>query len=631
VPSLVGQVIRIQLAERPDEPGTDPTWITVWLGYCDYSEDVGWPGAEVPAGERIFHCSELWSRANRWPMDRHGYTVVDGAGNTKLFASVYGHPGFNIGKRWDGDSAQNRSADQYTINGANVYYHAEVGSGSTWTDAQAIEHAMAATRGTQDPLFTVTDASSLLTSANPWEIKRGETALDFLARVCARERGKGSTYLSWSEASATGAVTIGITTTPQLYASRTYTVPSGGVGTILGALASSTTMDVDLIGDHRQVAEAFQVSTPDQWRYHLVETLGEQIQVMLTASYFDTYDSANGRSLSLERRWTGANQATFLALTNKYSRLQEAYKAIYQLHSLPRGWDCIIGDANNSNSHRIDYRCSDAGAITVPATGDTKDTDPSLIELMDDLPYFTGEHQRRGILLMYRVASAKYVWAHEGPLPANERVDKDGLWVTVPRDESTGLRYISDTTEDSYRAGVDLNQLCVTLGIRLPQRVRLATYATGFDSGTAQRRATLYQENAHLWLASPYAIYDLDTTAGTWTTGHSPVRSIGSGTTPATLRDDRDALARMHALACSWYLEDRRTARWAVRACGLFPTYEQRDGSAVDYPTLGKVIHNLSANGQTVEVNTPVVSIVYSHEDGTTTFETGWSSLDRTA
>ncbi len=646
LPDLTNHVIRIQAAERPEDPAAAPAWTTVWLGYCDHVEDVGWGGSNVPAGERIFHCSDLIARAHRWQLDRHGHEV-EGSEGVATFANARGHPGYNVGRGRDARAVGNKGLSAYSVNGASITFHTEPGAGDNWTDLEAVEHALAATRGATDPLFTLSGATDLLAGENPWEIRPGETALDFLERACRRERGKGCVQLAWTETGPASAVTVSLAISAQLYADKTYINPvDESVITLDGAQSDDTAVDVDLLGDHRQVVTSFQLTEPSQWTYDYLESQGEMIQVLVTLAYVDGYDEADGRGWALERRWSAGEQSDFEALT-PIQRVEDRYRPVFQLHGLPRGWDCEAGDGNGDTRHRVDFRCADDGSITWPATSDPSDTSPLMIEVMDSLPLFegynytgtpvrydteteSGDPQRKGILILLRFSSDHFLFSEQTAKPAVPKVDHDGIWIAVPGDSGDGTRFISKSSVGSLAATYDLDDLAITVGLKLPHRVRLATYADGQTAATAQRRLTLTQPDAHLWLASSYAIWDLNTSTGAATTGHPPRYAAGGGgvSEPGILRDDRAALARNHALACAWYLEPRRTASWALRCFGLFPSFLDRTGAAIDYAQLGEVVHTLSANGQSVAVDTPVVLIRYNNETGVTSWETGWSSLD---
>jgi hypothetical protein len=93
-------------------------------------------------------------------------------------------------------------------------------------------------------------------------------------------------------------------------------------------------------------------------------------------------------------------------------------------------------------------------------------------------------------------------------------------------------------------------------------------------------------------------------------------------------------LSYLHALACAWYLQPRRTATWSLRDCGIFGEFyaTTEDGGAslysIPYPTLGKTVDQLTAGGQTRSLRTPITSIAYDHQAGITTWQTEWQDLE---
>jgi len=159
--------------------------------------------------------------------------------------------------------------------------------------------------------------------------------------------------------------------------------------------------------------------------------------------------------------------------------------------------------------------------------------------------------------------------------------------------------------------------------------------ATGTPSG--RRRLTINLPHVHLWIAHPGAIWSLDDSGGD-TSGSYPAKRSAGGTTPGILRDDRSALARIYALSAAWYMPDvnlrgqpvgaHRNASWTIRACTDIPSSADYDGGGIVYPSLGKVIEQLSACGEVHGLNTPISSVVYDNTNGTTTIATDWQDLD---
>jgi hypothetical protein len=108
---------------------------------------------------------------------------------------------------------------------------------------------------------------------------------------------------------------------------------------------------------------------------------------------------------------------------------------------------------------------------------------------------------------------------------------------------------------------------------------------------------------------------------------------------PALVRDDRDRVAVLHALAWRWYGAEhpRTTGAWALNACGFLPSFlairgdgsnPQERAESITYPTLGQVVLTLSLNGQVIDANSPITSVVYDVDRDQTTWTMDWQDLD---
>ena len=648
VPSLEGKEIRVQLC--PDD-GED-TWRTVWWGSCEYETDSEWPGASLPVGERICHCYDGLYRTKRWYMTQHAAYI---SGSQYLGAP--GHPGYNVGL--DGKVLGNRETtgaawEPFPDSDPRFFMHTWQGTGiaTFWTDQQAAEAALRVSRPEGEPQFCFSGSTTLLsTGASPWPIVEGEPAFDVLTRICARERGRGAVQVAWTDdvADPTGPLVVFLKITPQTKDPITYIdVPNTGhTATIPGALAAGTTVAVDLIGDHRAMPAGFERSKRAFARFDGVETVGERIQVLITASRYD------GSTLSLEDRWSTADRTAFLAL-DFTERKDERWRAVGQSYGLPREWQGLAKDHNNGAQyaqHRVDYRLSDAGAILVP-TG-AVDTSPLLVKVLPDTPLLegyvysgatparrdaateTGEPDRRPPAVWIRTAANRYDYGDGLCI----HVKQDSLWVTHSGDDTSGARYISDTTVEAFGATYSTAQLGVTLALELPHRLRFKTLSTRIPASGLGLRSVKRVEvpDAHLWLASPGAIWDLDGATAN-ADGFTPSRAACGGTltAPGILRDDRARVAVLHALACAWYLVEHRPTSWTLRACGLLPSFgtASADDTEIEatgtqtYPTLGQLVTTLAANGQTVEINAPITGIIYNHQSQTSTWSCDWVDLD---
>lgn len=652
VPSLAGKEIRVQLAE---DDGSEPTWRTEWWGRCEYESDSEWPGALLPAGERIYTCLDGLHRTKYWYMTRHAAYVAGTAYN-----NCVGHPGYNVGL--NGATLGNREVTNAAWTGATLasdcdnkfYYHTWQGTGiaTVWNDLQAGESALRVSRPEGEPQFSFAGITALLTvGASPWPVAETDAAFDVLARICARERGRGVVFLDWDDDSLnpTGPLVVKLTCNPQSYLSTTYisNPTTGATSTIPGALASATTVAVDLIGDHRVIPEGFTRANRTLASYSGVETVGEKIQVLITASRADG-------TVSLDDRWSAADVTSFLALGFD-ERIDEKYRAVFQMYGLPRAWQGLAKDHNNGATiaqHRVDYRCNDLGAVVVPTA--SPDTSPLLVKILPDTPLLegyvyngasparadaateTGEPDRRPPVIWLRNAADRYDLGEFAGLSL--QVKHDGLFAWAPSDQQAGTRLVSDTGED-LGAAYDTDQLGITLALELPHRLRFKSLRSDANAaGLGVRNIKRIEvPDAHLWLASPGAIWDILGSSAT-ADGCTGRRGACGATVnaPGILRDDRTRVAVLHALACSWYLFDHLPCAWSLRCCGLLPSFgivsdhtnAIEPDDTVAYPTLGQLVTTLAASGETRVVNVPLVGIVYNHQEQTTRFTCDWIDYD---
>ncbi len=697
IPSLVNKEIRIQAAPRPvigtDGTMPDPAWRTVWWGQCEFQEVHDWPGGIIPSGEAIYLCNDALFRMSRWPLNKHGLYTTSSAGGYFQQGNLTGHPGYNA-CGFDGTTRGNLessgvtfdpTADQGPESGGdglrNVFMHTWPGAGRVWTDRQAVEHAMNVARPRNEPVFLLSGSTDLFTqpAGSPWPVDEDDTAWDFLNRVIKRQRGRGLAFLDWDDdvATPTGSLAVKITVRPQTLGDITYVEPLAGglqtTRTMQGATSAGTTVAVDLIGDHRNVAEAYMLGDRNAHRVDYLETRGERIEVLVTLSRWDSRST----EVSLGNRWTTTQAATFAALTPA-QRVSEGYRPVYQLYGIPRAWGGSAGDHNGGTIvpiHRVDYLCLDNGAISFAGgptsfrddTGESLSppsegaaiTSPAVLEIMHDLPLLegytytgttpgrqdaeseSGTPSRRPPLVLVRIGDNRYLSGDAIAWPIGIHIDRDGIAMAAPSDAPSGLRVVSDSTIQSLGAAYSNSAIGCTVALRLPQHVRYASYATDSSgalvtSSNIRRRKVITHNNIHLWLASPGAIWDVDSASFNGSTsGYSVKRNACQGSTdnPGILRDDRPALACLHALASEWYLRERRTATWALRACGFLPSFNYADGNGaiggtITYPVLGQTVTRLLAGGQGNTINTPITSVMYDNEGGVTTWTTDWSELD---
>lgn len=447
VPDLRGHIIRIQqYLDSADFCTFDPldpevnglgVWRTVWLGFCEYQQDGGAAASPIPMGERRYYCWDMLARTRKWFMRKHAWyaqkqlnatvpvsadastaaqeqlypptstspSVISEDAKVAIANLAIGHPGYNValsnegkirGTRLSSTTKTFRPLGDYPD--TPCYYHTWPNDlATTWKDSDVITDALACNRPSGEPVFTISQPtlgglySNLLDGTSAWETTGSESVYDFIKKVLRRQRGLGLAFPSWDDTETEdpdGALSVYISVKPQISTDITYevqTFPPGPKTTILlpGAVSAGTAMTMDLLGDHRVVADQCALGNRDQHRVDYLETLGEPIRVLATVC------AADG---SLAPRWRPSEAVAFCAQTFT-NRISSRWEHVYQTFGLPYAWDYTVKDGQNGaqvKRHRIDYRCADNGDIIVPNLLWPFDTNPILAHLRNDIPTLEG-------------------------------------------------------------------------------------------------------------------------------------------------------------------------------------------------------------------------------------------------
>jgi hypothetical protein len=642
---LYGAELRIQHANPPGvgKEGSHftPKWSTVWWGTIEQIDE------DIHGGEITLHCFDGLYRAKRWLLTDHGALV----GNRQYLGSP-GHPGYNLSvdgwyarvmgnKSYSGlvwDRWKDYAARETNPNVLFTFPGADGANTTAWTDQEAAESALALGRGPQDPKFVFDGAKDLLKGTGAWSVAPGESAWSVVARICDRRRGRGLVYVDWENDTdnPTEKLKPVLRIKPQTPDDVTYTPPGSTLKTLPGATTAVTAATLDLSGDQRLLNGSLRLGDRCATRYDYVESRGEPIQVLVTLSYADG---------SLQKRWTDADATAFNALTVARHRASVRWDPVYQAHGIYGGWDCTVGDGTNYDKARCDWRCNDKGILEID--NNSSPTSVLGMRILADLPLYEGydytagaplggerydgatdqyQPPRRPPLLLQRNTSSSDRWLDLSRMGFSLSID--GTWGLVVRfgadqDDQVATRYLSEPPTPGYGASYTL--LTCTIGLELPNRPRIAT-----GDARGRRRLVITHPGIHLWLAQPSAIWDLDRVSSL--VADAPAKRTAGADSETTgiqrLRDDREWLTRLHALACAWYLNDHRTLTWTLRSApGLF------EGDAPAAPALGTLITAATSTTRTDQIrtdtiNTPVTAIVYDHEAATTTYTTDWADLD---
>jgi hypothetical protein len=441
--------------------------------------------------------------------------------------------------------------------------------------------------------------------------------------------------------------------------------------TVEGASTIGTFINLDLVGDHRLVDGSYELTREIDTEFDAVETVGEQIRVMGTFG---------GRGSSLAKRYTDTEAANYDALaTNARDRyellinLESQYRHVYRTVGIPYNWDgksstCLPSatrremcvETNNAGFLRHSLCLGLGAGVYAPHP-------VPVLRLDNDLPIFGGWNYESGAV-RYDEAEDSSALQYSPIAPTSWiRLDagSDDYWLNASeaygcREQRTGIlghdiEVASSLTEASYIrffessvSGSDMfDNFAVTMSMTMPNRVG---YASWTGTTRPKRVKRIQVPGCHLWLAHTDAIWMLDpldtngsgylarrNAGGTnWASYASAVTTSGlvQGTTADVqyfypLRDDRAALAKMHAFHAAYYVRDERYAiTWAMRDCGIYGGWKNSQGAVTPWPVVGDLIHYVIACGVTRTSDCPVTSVRYDHTTGITKWITSWAVGD---
>ena len=665
-PDLLKKVIRVQ--SRPGVHLTlrangsphpvndnDRPWKTVWLGVCLWQRDEIPPGAQRIIGHRRWYCVDLlYAYLRGYHIDRHAFAPTSGT----VHSPCEGHPSFNENGNSDRPISGNKSSvDTWTptapeASAPTVKAFSIPGTrySETWNDLEVAEYACLVARRPGDPIVSISGDTAPLDIANFWPVTPTTTAWDIVTSIFRRQRGRGLGVFEWSEETPsdnapTAISEVTIRVYPQF--KSTIQVSTDGVDTLFpGADSTSggrtiTARPLDLIGDHRNVDEVFDIDQRDEARVDYLETVGEPIEVVVTVGYVDE---------TIEAGWT-TSEASSYDSADVDKRSGPRWDHVYQVHALTTvsGKICKAADGNGGIGSSFIYTV-DAGDGTI-SSGESTTGSLTSISILPDLPFLVGKNYaydpptdygdiprnpgRRPPLVLIRDMPDRYEDHSKNVrmdlIQHGFRIEWSGSVVPLDGGGVESYRPVSKLSAENNAAFADTSQIVTTIALQLHTRLRAAS-----GDNNSSRRKRIYIQGLHLWLAHPGTIHDLDTDSAD---GNGiPARRI---TTLTKLRDDRSTLRKLHALAWAWYGSEHRACRWGLRAHGMnllsngeIGFYNLASGSRVGvaYPMLGQVITTLSAGGLTdgeaITLNTPVTRIEYDNDQGITIWHTDWSELD---
>lgn len=157
----------------------------------------------------------------------------------------------------------------------------------------------------------------------------------------------------------------------------------------------------------------------------------------------------------------------------------------------------------------------------------------------------------------------------------------------------------------------DYSDLVLTLAIETDERLKVIVTPTGGQVGDTPRELVINVDDAEAWFVAEGTIYGVaDDGSALVTFDDSP------GFTTHVIRNDKDRLQRIAALALAWYSTSRASARIESNTLELF--YEP-----------GVMLKEVeTADGTTVTTNSIVTRRAWNFERQTSEISTGWWGVD---
>jgi hypothetical protein len=680
-----GAVARIQVLDDETFPGvaTDipsEKWKTVFIGHITHISHKELPGVNR-SGRATCYCSGIIDRLDRWPLDRHSTAATNHA---------KGHPGYNYPlhgwfRKVLGNKGADFAADPFTdlVPPFDAYYKQHAlpvdGSGSEtfeWTDEDAVRHALVSSRAKGEMLINALLNGGLFDGVFSWRVTEGDTCATLLKRICNRNRGRGACYFDYIDDDPNGDVSIYLFATSTVAPTTvgtpafTYNVTDPATpGTLemtqpkvvpiaeLGVDA----IDFDLVGDHRLTPNGFTYTDRSSARYDSVIVQGERIQVCCNLNFFGS---------SLTKRWSDADQTAFDAIPANLitQRTVPRWAHVWRRFGIPDAYTLTVTPVPGGDAASIDYAVDGLGTVTIdPVTGGTSAFG---LRVLPDLPIYEGWRydgavparydgaadylppDRMSPVVMYRGdenASGDPTWLPLQNAQFNLRVDDFGLYIVHPLEDQFGYRFLANPTDAEHAfepldtagvpkdlidttSGLDLLKLNTIVGVELSTRVAIWHHVGDNNLpieaiDTMGRRLVLNVDGVHLWLGAPGAVWELDYTRAALE-NYAPGLQFPATDDAYVIRDDRNQLALIAALAWDYHGRDHNPCVIELRDCGLLTSYQSGD-TTIDYPMVGQLLNNVFVTSSvTVASKTPITSVHYDHDTGTTVWRTDYVAYD---
>jgi hypothetical protein len=670
--------VRIQVYDDESFPGKAtavPTsgWKTVFLGTVIYTENTRSVGLDE-YGTTTVYCAGILTRTRCWPMNRH--STVDNI-------HAIGNPGYNIPlhgyfRQVIGNRASNGApgtdpygdmAGKLDVQGRDFsdYYFKHAlptdATGYKWTDMDVVRHALTSSRAVGEPLISVSMEGGLFDGTYSWPVSPSETCWDVIRRICNRGRGRGACFMNYQD-NMDGSVTpILVANRPNLEDIYYYSQGTTDKLQMLTshkidkAVSGVDAVDVDINNDHRVTDDGFRFDNRESAVSDCVVVQGEPIQVLTNLSF-------NDGGPSLVKAWSNADETAFETIDIKNTRWATSarWRHVYRRFRID---PYAMLDTYANNPQTINFRTDQFGNV-VRVEGGEGGSSAMTVRVLPDLPIYEGWRYdivppdrwdggsdylppaRMPPVVIYKTKdTGTTTWFPLTQYGFSIQSDDFGVLICHSAEDVSGFRFLISNPASKWFAslrkagvpitaadtssGIVLDNLKVIAGVELGARVSISKSLTGTYL-TNGRRMTMTVNGVHLWLGAPGMIWDMDLLNAAQS-GYTPGLTFPSGVIANLIRDDRAELSFIAALAYEYYGKVHNPSTWTLRDCGLLTSFSTLEGATIAYPTLGQIVGNVTFAGPqnletTVAINTPITSIHYDHEQGTTTWRTDYVSYD---
>lgn len=677
---MTDRAIRIQVLNDENFPNgyttlTGAKWKTVFVGTIIHTENEHLVGTRE-SGRVTFHCAGTLWRTRDWPLDRH---------STANATHAKGNPGYNVAlhgwfRKVLGNKGSTVSPDPFGDLGSFVAYYATHampvdGEGTTtskWTDAEVVKHAVVSSRAIGEPLILVSLSAGAFGGTYSWPVSPGDSCWDILRRVCNRQRGRGAVYLDYIDSDDdVGAVTLTLKSTPSNRDPMVYrtTATPGALeltheNIIPAAAYGEQCIDVDLLGDHRLVDGKFKYDNRQSSLFKGVLVQGENIQALVNLNFFGS---------TLAKRWSDADETAMgeLELGQVAQRTSSRWRHVWRRFGVPTAFSYLVTGEPSAAAAHVNYLTDADGDIVAGEylLSETGLSSELTLHIMSDLPIYEGWRYdvdppvrydgaqdyippgRMPPVVLYRAdldVSGAPTWFPLNAAGFNLQTDDFGLYIVNQIEESTGVRLLAtaEALPNAYEsmgtpgidtaAGFNLQKMNTIVGVELGTRVSILRYQTPLTGAYDDigRKYVMTINGLHLWLGAPGAMWECDYNRAGQSDGQwNPGLKFPTGKAAYCIRDDRNELSFIAALAWEYYGNIHNPATWGINDCGLLTSFVTDDGVTIPYPKLGQMVGKVTHAGTQAQpikatLNTNITSIHYLHEQGQTWFRTDYVSYD---